>query len=272
MNCFDVPEDFYNSSGDASSTSELTGSWVGQYVSTDESRHGWAALCLRTNGLEVYGSGTDSKGTFELTGTLRASADDRRKMWISLRKSYTMKGYRAVWRYDGDMAVDANGLTTSIYGQWGTWSDGSWNVPLAALGSFSLHRTCFRQRPPTSDRRHWELLKAYTEDAFRNRCTWDFLRQRRDDRNAVINAYMRILSAQEPQRYPWAWTHEQKSSWDVLKDLNQRLRPQDASFYRWLAERRLCQMFFHSYVLTSFFLFDNLTHYPAEMCSAPVVV
>lgn len=245
-----VPEDFYNGFAGNAQSSDLSGSWVGRYLSSDESRHGWTALCLSVADQTVTGAGRDSKGAFKMTGHVSSSSELPRAQHVSLKKEYTMPGYRAVWRYDGDIATDANGTIIAIDGHWGNYSEASTDVVLVPLGSFGFQRA---DSPPEAryplhhDR--WLMLKLHVHRLARDRWSWSYFKQRRDDRLAAIDAYVRIFSAKEPQRYPISWKSEGEDPWSVLGRLKPRMGRQDAAFCRWLAERRLKHQFVHTYAI-----------------------
>ncbi|KZV91703.1 hypothetical protein EXIGLDRAFT_719097 [Exidia glandulosa HHB12029] len=250
--CVTVPSDFFDWDSDNMASSGPAGSWVGHYISTDRIRHGWTALSFQVDGRSIYGTGRDTRGTFEMTGILSTATDVLTAPRVSLKKLYTMRGYRTAWRYDGEVTTDADGAIIRIHGHWGNWSEASQDLPVEPLGSFSFHRSNARRTSISREgdiaRSSWDVLRAHARDLSRDRWSWAYFRQRRDDRTAALNAYIRIFAAKEPRRYSIPSANDGSDPWTVLDDIQQRLGPQDTAFCRWLAERRLQQVYHHTAV------------------------
>lgn len=91
-----------------------------------------------------------------------------------------------------------------------------------------------------TSRLRWNRVLHLVEEQVRRRM-WSksYFAKRREDKRAAVEAYMRVLAAKEPDRYLRVWPGDDTDYWGILKVLEERIFPEDAAFYRWIAERRL---------------------------------
>ncbi|KZV94080.1 hypothetical protein EXIGLDRAFT_673437 [Exidia glandulosa HHB12029] len=244
-----APHRFYASLDDADDVPAgvLEGHWTGRYdlgMTAPDVHDGLVSTHFKLEeDNAVSGRGKDSNGNFVITGSL--SAMDSSPTRIVFKKEYTLGKLddgAVAWRYDGEL--DDQGTMSGRYGRW--TEDPSTFVP---IGEFSMSRATLdaaRHRPSPEAfennraRAWWTLaLNAVQERVQRKMWSWSFFRQRRGERIAVVDAYKHILAEREPWRYQRNWPDDGTQYLQVVQDLEQRLVPEDTSFYRWLGEREL---------------------------------
>jgi len=146
----------------------------------------------------IVGTGKDSFGIFEISGTLAMDGSTERK--ISYKTTYCPSADidPNTYAFEGTLKSDDEGNVVSMEGDWGEWPEDP--ASFTSLGTFQFTRTpliAVRHRPSIDDfeenpaRARWNMALNVVEEQVRRKLwTWEYFEQRSEARKSYVDAVM----------------------------------------------------------------------------------
>ncbi|KAH7099790.1 hypothetical protein BKA62DRAFT_278356 [Auriculariales sp. MPI-PUGE-AT-0066] len=199
----------------------------------------------------LKGTGRDCYGYFTVQGHWKEEGKPHQRR-IDFTKTFVTGELMGVpYVYQGQVDFDENGRALKISGQWSEWNDGPENFK--SLGTFTFDRipsVVRRHRASreeelnsNSARARWNLALDFVLERVRRAAwSWSYFRTRRDQRNAYIDAVIRIRSTADSYRYPREWNDDDEGDDDhqtTLSAIQRVLAPEDVIAYNFIADWKL---------------------------------